>query len=295
MKSIRNIITIFVLALSIGLLVSSCEIMSSPKNANKKQSTEKVSSSTKERHSDSAETKDEAKDTTSAEEKIKDAITEITKLKAEVDKLQSAESWIWVSVGLGILALVLCVICLVQYSNLQERANRHRCDINQTNNAVKDAFHKVQANLTSLSSDCAAARRKIEGIECKVNKLVSDANAKGRSLVQNETGREDRKGYFGYPIQTAEPYFKKILYSRDYDALFEVEIMGDNACFKPLESTHSSYLGTFLSSDSVRAAVDFAGCATSDATGMKVEESGTATKKGDKWYITNKSKVRLIR
>ena len=204
----------------------------------------------------------------------------------------------WGAIGLSTVALILCVICLRLCANLQRRASRQRNDIQELQQERQvNSFTPKTVTKSSIPSDYESLKRRILDLETQVRQY----NSYTRPLQQSSTiitspvteVEPNKNGYFGNPIQATEPYFKKLIVSRDSEARFSVEISGNKAIFKPLES--SSYLGTFVSNDAMRAAIDFVGCAPTEASSMRVILPGEALQRDNRWFITKKAQILLSR
>lgn len=292
MKSIRSIITILTVIIFIGLPLSGCDDKSQPNNTTQTSNTAKQRDINKE-VKDSLENFNVKIEAISKE--FKDAIGDISTMKA---KLQEKELWLWGAIGLSTVALILCVICLRLCANLQRRASRQRNDIQELQQERQvNSFTPKTVTKSSIPSDYESLKRRILDLETQVRQY----NSYTRPLQQSSTiitspvteVEPNKNGYFGNPIQATEPYFKKLIVSRDSEARFSVEISGNKAIFKPLES--SSYLGTFVSNDAMRAAIDFVGCAPTEASSMRVILPGEALQRDNRWFITKKAQILLSR
>lgn len=288
MKSIRSIITILTVILFIGLLLSGCDNKSQPLNTTQTSNTTKQGDINKE-VKDSLENFNVKIEAISKE--FKEAKGDISTMK---DKLKEKEWLLWGSIGLSTVALILCVICLRLCANLQRNNSKELQQKRQENSSTSETVTK-----SSMPSDYESLKRKVLDLETQVKQYISYIRPSQQSSTiiaspVTEVG-PNKNGYFGNPVQAIEPYFKKLLVSCDSEARFSVEISGNKAIFKPLESSSNSYLGTFVSNDAMRAAIDFNGCAPTKALSMQVISHGEALQRDNKWFITKKAQIRLSR
>ena len=105
---------------------------------------------------------------------------------------------------------------------------------------------------------------------------------------------ETQRGYFGQPTQADRGYFKSFLTTRDSEARFSAEEKNNVANFEPLLNSRAE-LETLLRTGAAKLAVDFEGCSLQEANQAKVIKPGVAKFEGNRWYITQKALVALIR
>ena len=223
-------------------------------------------------------------------------------MNKKVSELKNIEKWWWVSCGIGIIAFIISIISLIHCRDLNKRLNRYRDkiqELRQDKQSISSAPRTVTK--TSTPPDYNFLKQRVYNLECQISQFISTSpsvllsafpSADSAEIVSTPIVHEVKKsGYFGSPINTTEPYFKKLLVSGDSDARFIVEISGNKALFRPLES--SSYFGTFVSTDAMRAAIDFNGCLPSEASSMRVITLGEAEQRDNKWVITKKVTVEL--
>lgn len=298
MKSLRYFIASLTMALFIGLSLASCDDESQAQTSEKQQQIPQQQTVV-----NVPEINKEVKDSLdkytaridSISKDSKAVIEDVASMRGKVSSLQDNEKWWWLSCCVGIISLVLSIICLIRCVDLNKRLDRHRDDIQEVKRDKQSAlFAPKTISKTSTPSDYASLMRRVYDLECQIRRLSSDPRPVQQLVepVVNPIVHEAIKnGYFGNPINAVEPYFKKLLVSRDSDARFIAEISGNKAIFKPLDS--SSYFGTFVSNDAMRAAVDFKGCVPSEASSMQVITPGEAVQCENKWVITKKATVYL--
>lgn len=298
MKPLRYFATLLTFALSLGLSLIACNDKSETlSNANQQQ--EHNQSTVVNVPEIYKEVKDSLDKYTAKIDSIskdsKAAIDEVASMRGTVSALQNNEKWWWISFGICVIAIIITIICLIRCAELNKRLSRHRDDIDGLKSYMQStAFAPKIVSKTSVPCDYESLKRRVYDLENQIRQLTSASrpNSKPAEPVAIPNVQEPRRnGYFGNPINAAEPYFKKILVSRDSEARFIAEITGNMAIFRPVDS--SSYLGTFVSNDAMRAAIDFTGCAPSEASSMKVSIQGEAIQRDNKWVITKKATVYL--
>lgn len=302
MKSNRSSIVVLTIVLLIWISLSSCEDESQGQSTTQNTETESKPNT----YSDiNKEVKDSLdRYSTKIEEackKAEDSSAEVAKMGTTVNQLQDNELWLWISVGIGIIGLIIGAVCLKLFFDLQSRANRQRSDIQKLqrerpiNLTTPNAVPK-----STVPSDYEFLKRRVSNLETQIKQIKSfvpeSQELKGTQVFpQIRDFPSPKNGYFGNPIQAPDPYFKKILVSRDSEARFSVEICGDKASFRPFES--SSYLGTYISHDAMRSAIDFVGdCPpNNNPSSMRVITPGEAEQRDNRWFIIKKAQVKLSR
>lgn len=296
MKALRYLLTSLTIFL-IGISLTSCHDES---RANKSETQQKASNN---QPSDSvSDVNKEVKDSLSrysakidaVSKHAQDAINKANSVQKDVSGIQDNEIWWTLSSVVSIIALVISFVCLYRLAESKERLDRHRDGIQEIIRKIRNiqSIQKSSSEKNSTPPDYESLKQSVYNLERRIRELSSTPSPIQLPFetivypVPDETN-----GYFGNPINAAEPYFKKLLVSRDSDARFSAEISGDRAIFKPLDS--ASYLGTFVSNDAMRAAVEFEGCAPSRATSMQVKSTGEATQRDNKWIISKKAIVFL--
>lgn len=236
-----------------------------------------------------------SRETEEAIRKVESMQGDVLYLKKEISDLKDNEKWWWTSCGIGIVAIILAIVCLIRYAELNRRLNRHRNDIQGLQRDPQSASFAPRAvSRNATTSDQDSLKRRIDDLERQIRQLTSAPRSSQQpvgSVVNQIAHAANENGYFGNPVNATEPYFKKLLGSRDSDARFIAEVSGNEAKFQPLDS--SSYLGTFVSNDAMRAAVDFKGCSPSAASSMRISEPGKAILRDNKWIIEKKATVIL--
>lgn len=298
MKSIRYFIVSLTIALFIGLLLAACDNESQAQTYDNQQEAyqQQTVVSIPEINKEVKDSLDKyAARIDSISKDCKAAIDDVACIHVKVSALQDKEKWWWTSCVIGIVAFVFTIISLIRCAELNKRFNRHREDIQELKRDKQSAsFAPRTISKNSTPPDYDSFKRRIYDLECQLRQLTSAHHSiqpPVESVANTSIHKMNKNGYFGNPINAAEPYFKKLFVSRDSDARFIAEISGNKALFKPLDS--SSYLGTFVSNDAMRAAVDFKGCAPSEASSMQVVTPGEASQRDNKWIITKKATVYL--
>lgn len=217
---------------------------------------------------------------------------------SQVSKVKNYGVWLWGAVILVcVISLILFVICLKLYSNLQSIVDRQRFDIEKLKKLKQEvAVAPKTIERTYVPLDYESLKQRIYNLELQIKQLASCQIKQPQAVSAfGSTGIEpalSKGGYFGNPISAAEPYFKKLFVSRDSEARFSVEISGDKATFKPIES--SDYIGTFISNDAMRAAIEFQGFTPGERpSSMRVIMPGEVEHREDRWFITKKAQVYL--
>lgn len=298
MKSLRYLLALLTIVLVLGLSLTACD-----DGANAQNSTNETKLETEQKSPDlNSLVKDSlnnfAARIDSISKESREAIDEVSSMNSKVSDLKNNEKWIWSSCGLGLLALILVLYCIIRSVKLNERLDRHRDKIQEFKRDKQNAsFAPKSVFKSSTPADYERLKKRVSDLEFQIRQLTSysqpiqPTQSKVEPIVTPAVLASNKNGYFGTPINATDPYFKKLLVSRDSDARFSAEISGVKAYFKPLDS--STYFGTFVSNDALRAAVEFKGCAPSEATSMQVIARGEAVQRDNKWVITKKATVNL--
>ena len=292
MKNIRFVTAILTILIIFSLSLSSCEESQVETTSKPQPITPYTQGDINKEIKDSLNNFNTKIEAISKESKA--TANEVTLIKVNVSKLQDNEIWQWVAVGFGVIAIILCMFCFKSSSTLKKRANRQRNDIQNLQRAQQEkSFAPQAAAKASIPTDYENIKRRISILELQMNQLKSEKKHMSMSDVDTSNAyiTSCKNGYFGNPIQSSKPYFKKIIISRDSEARFSVEISDNKAIFKPVEAP----LGTFISNDAMRAAIDFAGCPQSEASSMQVIKPGKAEQRDSRWYVTEKVLVNLSR
>lgn len=298
MISLKSHITILTIFLSCSLSLSSCDNESQVPDV--QPSTESNTSNVKIKDVNQAVI-DSINNFKSQIEAIskesKEAIDEVSTIKATVSHLQNKEIWLWSAIGfVCVVVLILFSYFYKLYANLQGKVKNQSSDIQKLQGERQaNSFPPRTVEKPSIPADNDSINRRLSELEKQLKRLSDSLSRQQQSpTITTDPVIEHaptKIGYFGNPIPAAEPYFKKLLVPSDSEARFSVEISGDKAIFKPLDS--SSYLGTFISYDAMRAAIDFSGCPTNKASSMQVKNPGEAKQRDNKWFITKKAEVHL--
>lgn len=301
MKSFRYFIASLSMALLLGLSLTSCDDEAQAKNHQQEDVRgQNQEGDVNQAMLDSLSNFKTTIDSISQESKV--AVEQVKTMHSSVSELKKKEIWIWIAIGSAIvLSLIIFGIMIRLFSNLQMRANRQRNDIIELQRQFQaSSFASKPANRASTPSDYEYLKRRVYELETQIRQIASMMHTTQQmpqspiTTISSAVGSTPSNyGYFGNPVNATEPYFKKLLISLDSEARFSAEISGTKAIFKPLDS--SSYLGTFVSNDAMRAAVTFTGCAPMEAASMQVIMSGEAMQQDNKWIITKKATVVLYR
>jgi hypothetical protein len=209
-----------------------------------------------------------------------------------------------VAVSCGLLALILAIIALAKAIGNNKRLDRHRNEIDDLKRQLTDSkfqpnnYTNASSSRNNNSSDYYKLASRIDSLEKKLNSPKAQPTRKEDNppIVIDNPVSQKRDAFFGTPSQAQgdSAYFKKEFKYKDTEVMFSAEITGDNAEFKPIEGNTAS-LGTLKSSDTMKLAVQFEGCAPSEANSMQVLLPGIAKFDGERWYIKKKTVVRLIK
>lgn len=305
MKSFRYYLTSLMMALVLGLSLTACDEESQAQtnysDPQSQQPTQIVNvPEINKKVKDSLDKYTARIDSISKD--TKDAVDTVSAMQKNVSNLQGHEMWWWISLGITTLSLILALIGIKLCVSLQGRANRQRRDIDNIVREKREASFNTRATTTSKSStpsDYEFLKKRVSELEYQVRQLTAATRSTQpyTQPVPNPVIPEviSKNGYFANPIQASEPYFRKLLSSRDSEARFSVEIQGEKGYFKPLDDS-SSYLFTLVSNDAMKSAIEFSGCQPpSEATSMRIITPGEAVQKDGRWYITKKASVALSR
>ncbi|MGN0238030.1 MAG: hypothetical protein ACI4AK_08120 [Lepagella sp.] len=309
MKSLKNLIASMTIVLIMGLSLTACEDKSQaqtndiPEEPEQEQTNVTVPEINKE-VKDSLYKYTARIDTifqiaTKAREEVTSMKETVDSTKEDVSNLQGNELWMWIALGIAVFALLIAIYAVKLNYGLQNRADRQRQAIDKLKSIVHElkptsGIYSGTVSRTTVPSDYEGLKKRVLELEYQLKQLgtyVQSIKTTAQKVDNPVITGPVKTGYFGTPINSSEPYFKKLLVSCDSEARFKVDIKGDRATFKPLESTR--YLGTFVSNDAMRAAVDFTGCTPSQASSMYVRELGEAVQRDSKWIITKKATVTL--
>jgi hypothetical protein len=188
--------------------------------------------------------------------------------------------------------------------NIKARLDRHRKDIDEQKLQLGNMQyslgngHSSTIRSTSTSDDYYKLASRLSSVELQLRSISQPNNRieDQQSHVIGQPVIQTSNVYFGTPSQAQgdSAYFKKEFKHRDSEVMFSAVITGDNAEFRPIEGDTAS-LGTLKSSDTMKLAVQFEGCAPSEANSMQVILPGIAKFDGERWYIRKKTLVRLMK
>lgn len=309
MKSLKNIIASMTIVLIMGLSLVACEdeYQAQTNDSPKEPQQEQTNASVPGTNTDVKDSIDKCSAridsisgiTTKVVNDVKSMNDKVNSTQADVSNLQGNELWMWIALGIAVLALLIAIYAVILNHDLQNRADRQRHEIDKLKSIVQEQKRTSNTYLgtvskTTVPSDYEELKKRVLDLEYQLKQLdtyVQSIKSSARKTDNTVITGPVKTGYFGTPINASEPYFKKLLVSCDSEARFNVDIKGDRAAFKPLES--AQYLGTFVSNDAMRAAVDFTGCTPSQASSMYVRELGEAVQRDSKWIITKKATIQL--
>lgn len=225
---------------------------------------------------------------------------QVQNVEVKLSKLEDNKFWLWTSLGLSGFVLVLIAIILKICVILNNKITYSRENIKQ----IKDRLKQIEISLQNTGKPVMVSKisqsdnfsDRLSLIEKQVKELLKSVNhteIKQSPIPQDTSIKElAGSGYFGTPISGSNPYFKDLLRSRCGDERFSVEISGNEAKFEPINET--VYLNTYVSSDILRAVIEFVGGTVNNPTRMNIIEPGKAEKKNGKWVMVSKAKVQLL-
>ena len=317
MKTLRTFIIMVVLIIG-GMAMTGCEDSNATNNPESVTTNGQSESQTGEKPLDSSEKKqvlDSINVLVSQIESLSKSqeanANNLVEVKKEISDLKgSSHLYDLISWVIAAIALLVAIIALIRLSSIQKRANRHRKDIGEIEQRVYSLEQKtntvpVRTKTTSSglsNSEYTSLTSRIYKIERQLERMNQGSAYEPQNAVMSSPVTEIRRpsvneqsGYFGLSTQMSltEAYFKRLSDIRESDSRFTVEVRNNRAEFRPLEGTQ--YLNDLKSNDSIKMALDFQGCAPSEATQMKVILPGEAKKDGDRWIITKKATIALYR
>ena len=225
-----------------------------------------------------------------------DSSDDIKNLQSSVKDLDGLRFWMWISLGLGGLAILLSIIAMGKSSSSKGAVE----DIEKSLRKIKlklqnDTHQPQQVSRNSSSNEVEQLKRRVWNLENQLRQLSAALTLDRPTPPVPEPivptpQQQEKTGFFCLPVRAQEPYFKKFLTSKEPEARLQAVIFKQKALFKPFES--DQFLDAYLSSDAIRVAVEFTGD-TMHPTSMKIIEEGEAIFKGERWYITKKAIVKL--
>ncbi len=240
--------------------------------------------------------------------KIETQKSVIEKNQSNIDDIKKTLSIsILVSWTLAVISMILSIYALIKVKSINARAGRHREEIDELTQSLMDMRCNLVSSARNKNTGASTLlNRDYTGLLCRISELerlykqkqahITSAVGFGRGEKSMIPQTHTQHGYFGLPSQMSmtEAYFKKFDEIRDSDSRFTVEIKDEKAVFKPLlESTR--LLNGIKSGDVIKFALEFHGCALSDATQMEVISAGEAIKKDGLWIITRKARISLAK
>lgn len=209
-----------------------------------------------------------------------------------------AKLWFYIALGIAVLSLSIAVICIIRLIKLNERADRHRNDIEELRMKISNTpscqQNSQQLRQTSnVGNEYYSLAARVQTLEQTIAKEQS--SKRSHNVVQQVVPVQPKHaqiGYFGVPSQMSqtEAYFRKLIESAsDSDVRFSATVRCNRAEFEPKEGMISS----LKSSDTMKLAVETTGCLLSDATSMKTIKPGEAELRDSRWVITKKALIHL--
>lgn len=230
-------------------------------------------------------------------EQIEYSSENIKKLESSVKDLDALRFWVWISLGLSGLAIILSLITISKSSTLkgaiEDLENRIR-DIG--NGLQNDILQFQQVSRNYFNNEVEQLKRRVLDLENQIRQKSAGLNTERLIPPIPEPipspQQQIKKGYFANPINGATPYFKKLLQYKEPEARFSAEISNNKAVFRPFEE--AVYFNTYTSFiDDYRAAIEFSGCDPKQASKMEIIKKGYAELRDNNWYITKKALVKL--
>lgn len=224
---------------------------------------------------------------------------QVQDVEVKFSKLEDNKFWLWTSLGLSSFVLILIAIILKIFFVFNNKITQSRENIKQ----IKDRLNQIEISLQNVGKPVMVSKisqsdnfsDRLSLIEKQVKELLKSINHTERNQQQipqcSPIKKSSESGYFGTPVSGSNPYFKDLLRSRCGEERFSVEISGNEAKFEPINET--VYLNTYVSSDILRAVIEFDGGTVDNPTRMKIIEPGKAEKKNGKWGIVKKTIVQL--
>lgn len=310
----KNIAVIMSVTLFLGIGLSGCENSDAAVSSNQKTGNEHSQLTDNKKQESVQEVRDSINEISGRIEKLSTQLGEISKkvddTASDVMKLKEDKSnnkWsILIGWGLGLISLILAIAAIITASKYKARLNRHRDEIEKLKVRLSDLKSSSnthsgnrRANYTGLSSVSSAEltelSRRILSVECELSKMSmlpppAQVDSKLHNPVSEPISQVNtQNGYFGTATigEGGQGYFKKLMDYKDEDARFSVKITNDEAEYEPCVSVQN--LVSFDYDD----AVEFQGVSKRDAANMTVIRTGSAERRGDRWYIKQKVMISL--
>ncbi len=234
----------------------------------------------------------------------------ITKISKDISELKGLSNLLdLISWGIAAMALVVSIIALIKLNSLKKHASKNRDEVEELEHRIyileqKHASAPLRAHFVKSgieSSEYSSLISRISYIERKLDKMsVKSPMTRPKEVPQDSTldtqrNTSEQTGFFGLPSQKSltEAYFKRLTDTRESDSYFKVIVQDNKAEFKIIEGTQ--YLNEIKSNDDIKMALELEGCAPTEATQMNIILPGQAQKDGERWIITKKAIIALIR
>lgn len=315
MKILKTIIVVATLLIG-GMAFTGCEDSNASNHQQGATTPEQMEPQAGEKPLDSKEKKAVLDSINIVNNRVDDLITIIESQKSIIERNQSnidelkktSSISTLVSWAIALISIILAIYALIKVKSTNARAGRHREDIKQLKHSQIELERTIaNSNRNRNSTASTISSRDYSDLSYRISKLerfyaqqqnpaIPAVEIRGsRNVITPQQTIPAQHGYFGLPSQMSmtEAYFKKFDEVRDSDSRFSVEVNGEKAEFKPLlEST--KLLNGIKSGDVIKFALEFQGCALSEATQMKVMSAGEAIKKDGLWIITKKAIISLV-
>ncbi|MDE6028043.1 MAG: hypothetical protein K2G23_08235 [Muribaculaceae bacterium] len=235
---------------------------------------------------------------------LKEANAAIDKLSEQLEKKETISGVEMLAIGLGFLGLLAALFSIFWCVKLKDKSIHQADDLKKFRFRLAEIKPEKPAIRPSGSASVTPDNDltvRVSKIETSIRDLYSRVGNTQRSEKQPQQvvkqspvkTTETVTAYFGNPSRgDKEGYFKKDLEYRDSDARFVAKIQDGKASFSPLIDSEAAKK-TLLSSDQMKLAVEFTGCAPSDMQTMSVTPGIAVRQPGGRWVITQKSKVEL--
>ena len=230
-----------------------------------------------------------------------DSSDDIKKLQSSVKDLDGLRFWMWISLSLGGLALLLSIIAMGKSSSSKGAVEDVEKSLKRIKLKLQNENHQPQqVSRNSSSNEVEQLKRRVWELESQIRQIsLSISSGTNHNRHSDPTPepvsqpqQQVKKGYFANPINGANPYFKKLLQYKEPEARFSAEISNNKAIFRPFDE--AVYFNTYISFiDDYRAAIEFSGCDPKQATRMQIIKGGDAELRDGNWYITKKALVNL--
>lgn len=226
--------------------------------------------------------------------------SEITELKSQNKDMNIIKLWIIIISAISFISICLSLIAIIYDNSLKSKIENIQNKLQKNKYSFKESsYNPQQGSINYNSYEVQQLKMKISELEKKIYGLsfpITEISNTNKPFIQTpdpdiSLPPQEKNGYFGNPIKVSQPYFEKIINTKNSDARFSVRYNSTKAFFRPLEGP--TYLGALTTSDNLRLAVEFTGCDPRNAKIMTIGNEGEAELKENRWYITKKALVIL--